>query len=45
MGRSLFAVVPMYSNIWQVISIGTVTAYSATYSALVEYKILELFQY
>ena len=32
----------MYS---QVFSIGTVTAYSAKYSASVAYKILELFQY
>ena len=30
---------------WQVFSIGTVAAYSDKYSALIEYKILELFQY
>ena len=29
----------------QVFSIGTVAAYSATYSALVAYKILELFRF
>ena len=29
----------------QLFSIGTVAAYSAKYSALVAYKILELFQY
>jgi len=32
-------------SIVQVFSIGTVAAYSAKYSALVAYKILELFQY
>jgi len=31
--------------VWQDFSIGTVAAYSDTYSALVAYKILELFQY
>ena len=31
--------------IWEVFSIGTVAAYSAKNSALVAYKLLELFQY
>ena len=33
------------SKLWQVFSIGTIAAYSAKYSAIVAYKILELFQY
>ena len=37
--------IPGWWKHWQVFSIGTVAAYSSKYSALVAYKILELFKY
>ena len=42
--QAIFTVPSCFSETRHVFSIGTVAAYSAKYSALVAYKILELFQ-